>query len=177
MSWGPLVWHAITTLVECYPENPSQRTQNECFVFFKSLASMLPCPGKCQPHYRALLEEHPPEVQNVKALITWFNKIHNLVNERLGKENVTIADEMQKFSDKAAAVTSIVHYATAEEVNEVQQHKKGSLVVGGADFFPMLKEEVKTYFNNPENYGSIIVTTVLLFFMLSLIIVYRKISY
>lgn len=84
--WGPSTWLFLHSITLNYPNNPTKLEQNQCILFFESLASQLPC-MKCQYHYKLLLKKYPIHffVNSKQRLIEWLIFIHNCVNISIGK--------------------------------------------------------------------------------------------
>lgn len=61
------------------------------------LAAVLPpC---CQPHWRALLAEHPPELTSADALFVWTVARHNDVNRRLTKPELPLLEAAALYGE------------------------------------------------------------------------------
>jgi hypothetical protein len=90
-EWGPIVWYNFHTISYTYNEE----RKDEYVKFFKSMAYILPC-YTCTEHFKNTLSKSPPEVYTVNRdkMIGWLNNMHNQVNKRLKKKNVSL--EMAK---------------------------------------------------------------------------------
>ena len=49
------------------------------------MATLYPC-KECQTHFKTVIERNPPEVESSVSFQEWMCKVHNAVNEKLGKE-------------------------------------------------------------------------------------------
>jgi FAD-linked sulfhydryl oxidase len=83
-SLGRSTWTFLHTMAAYFPQDPTPEKQKEMGSFLHGLGSFYPC-SYCASHLRKDLEEHPPIVTSGPALSDWMCKLHNRVNERLGK--------------------------------------------------------------------------------------------
>jgi Erv1 / Alr family len=84
--WGPNLWGALHTL--CLTETITPE-------FIQEFARVIPCPA-CAMHFRDLLEMFPFEQAEDK--FQWSVRIHNQVNDRLGKPQFTVSQARAKWS-------------------------------------------------------------------------------
>jgi len=92
--WGPSTWFIMHSIALNYPESPSYVQQRNHHDFYHSLRNVLPC-EICREHFTELLKTYPigPSLNNRTELIKWVNLLHNKVNLRYGKPEVS-TDEM-----------------------------------------------------------------------------------
>ena len=98
--WGPIFWNTMHIITLGYPERPSESEKAAAAAFFESLTKLIPCPI-CSSHYSEFLKEMPPQVDNRSGLIFWMFNLHNKVNARLGKSEISFEqfiDNMRKLS-------------------------------------------------------------------------------
>lgn len=97
--WGPKVWilaHSISFLY-----NPvTAATADAARTFYEQLSTWLPC-QTCADHYAALVTTELPlqssHLASADALSRWFVDVHNRVNARLGKPQITYARARQLY--------------------------------------------------------------------------------
>lgn len=89
-TWGPFFWHTMHITALGYPNQPTYAEKRAAKEFYESLAHLIPCPS-CKMHYAELLKEHPvsPHVDSREDLFRFTVMIHNKVNVKLGKPEVT----------------------------------------------------------------------------------------
>lgn len=58
----------------------------------------LPC-GDCKKEYRVLKDADPPDFSSAGAFFAWGVRIHNIVNERLNKPILSLADAQARWSE------------------------------------------------------------------------------
>lgn len=81
---GHGVWNMLHRMAAQYDKNPTQQQQNDMVHFFSLLGTFYPC-TECAAHFREMLKEHPVEAQDNRQLSLWLCRVHNIVNNRLGK--------------------------------------------------------------------------------------------
>ena len=86
--WGKHVWKSLHYIAHAFPEQPSEQQKQAALQVMQSLAHLLPC-AKCREHYAAYLAEAPPNVESREAFARYLNQLHNKVNARLDKEQVS----------------------------------------------------------------------------------------
>jgi hypothetical protein len=94
--WGPRFWFIIHVSSFRYPEKPDDKDKDTYRTFYYSLANgILPCPI-CRQHFRKYLdnpENHFEEsLQSNKKLVKFFWKLHNDVNKRTNKDELSFGD-------------------------------------------------------------------------------------
>ena len=77
-----------------YSETPTVAEQEAMRQFFGSVGAILPCP-RCRDHFIAALDADPPKVGSRAALVAWLVDIHNGVNRRLKKRELTVPAAME----------------------------------------------------------------------------------
>jgi hypothetical protein len=97
--WGPVFWTTMHIVSLGYPRTPTEDEKAAASNFYNSLAYMIPCPI-CKEHYRHFLETDPVDdaLNSRDELITWVFNLHNKVNEKLSKKQVTWEEFIQQMS-------------------------------------------------------------------------------
>lgn len=97
--WGPPLWFFLHTISLNYPPRPTPQQQEDYFVFFKSLANVLPC-RYCRESYAQWTQNLDFNVfRSRSSLAKWLYDLHNIVNKKLGKppHHETFAHVTQKY--------------------------------------------------------------------------------
>ncbi|KII69112.1 FAD-linked sulfhydryl oxidase ALR [Thelohanellus kitauei] len=83
---GRSTWTFLHTTAAYYPNQPTIEQQKSMEGLIKGLADFFPCKG-CASHLRTLMSqnEFKPDVTSSDALSSWFCRVHNEVNKRLGR--------------------------------------------------------------------------------------------
>ena len=105
--WGPHGWIFLHAVTMNYPKNPTNHDKHVYANFFKSLQKVLPC-EKCCVHYSQNIQEYPiePALESRDSLVRWLIKIHNEVNEDLGKPQLSYEQVIQEYQNKFAKLGS-----------------------------------------------------------------------
>lgn len=107
-SWGPQLWSSLHYIALGYPDHPSSLDKQNYKAFFESLDNVLPC-HKCAQHYKATVEAMPiaPFLDSAHRLFEWTVAVHNAVNQRLGKPQITVAEARGLYTGKATSSAAI----------------------------------------------------------------------
>lgn len=104
-AWGPVFWkmaHAIT--FDYAEEAPSREERDRVSRFFAMLPWFLPC-GVCGVHFiKTVTDEHPfteHTAANRESLSRWLVDVHNTVNRRLKKPEVSYEAAAKYFLEDA----------------------------------------------------------------------------
>lgn len=84
MTLGGATWTFLHTMAAYYPDEPTTVQQSNMTHFIRLFSTFYPC-GYCAAHMRKELEREAPRVNSRSELVQWFCRLHNEVNERLGK--------------------------------------------------------------------------------------------
>lgn len=88
--WGTMHCIAFTSFLTLTTDEQKDKYKR----FYESFADIIPCP-ECSMHYKILLEQHPVDVRDSECLFAWTVKIHNLVNLKLKKPQVSVEEAKQ----------------------------------------------------------------------------------
>lgn len=134
--WGPIFWSCFHLITLSYPDNPTFAEQKAAKDFFNSMMFLLPC-AICREHYKKILQGTPVDtwLNNRNSLIEWGWMLHNQVNMKLNKKQVSkkeFFDHYAEMSNRGLPVppSSYVHdiTATAEQAAWI----RGAATVVGA---------------------------------------------
>ena len=149
--WGPYFWFTLHTVTLAYPEKPTYLDKSHYQNFFISLQNVLPC-KICQQHYHNHLKEFPISsfLGSKESLVIWCFKLHNKVNESLGKPLFTFKEFKDKYR-KIYAPTILQKVTNSECINKYKKYKFIVLVillliVGGVIFKFYRKREGLRFF-------------------------------
>uniref|UniRef100_A0A6B2EER8 Sulfhydryl oxidase n=1 Tax=Phlebotomus kandelakii TaxID=1109342 RepID=A0A6B2EER8_9DIPT len=82
---GRSTWGFLHTMAAQYPKAPSQEQQRDMKSFFNHLSTFYPC-EYCAKDLRDELKVDPPQAASQHDLSQWLCRLHNKVNEKLGKK-------------------------------------------------------------------------------------------
>ena len=98
--WGTQFWLMIHILAYNYPLEPSEEHQQKTALFYSHLLNhMIPC-CKCQHHIRDIIKNVNliDFCPSQTSLFAWTVRIHNDVNEHIGKPRMEIDDAKQLYA-------------------------------------------------------------------------------
>lgn len=107
--WGPSGWNFIHYVALGYPDNPTEDDKLHYKTFYESLGHVLPCQG-CATHYKDTVSQFPltQSLESRDDLLRWTFDIHNLVNARLEKPQLSYEDALRLYTHKQFPVMNIL---------------------------------------------------------------------
>jgi hypothetical protein len=108
--WGPHYWFFLHTLAMTYPHHPNTVTKKKYYEFIQNLPLFLPV-EEISSDFSKLIEKYPitPYLDNRDSFVRWMHFIHNKINERLEKPQISLNefffnyyDEYKSHDDKLA---------------------------------------------------------------------------
>ena len=100
-TWGNHFWFTMHTASFFYPVYPSPTDMYRYKSFFESFAHVIPC-QECKKHYAELLNDYPidPYLESRDSISRWVVLVHNKVNERLGKKQLSYQQTVDEYNKK-----------------------------------------------------------------------------
>ena len=89
--WGPHYWFFLHTLAMTYPHHPNAVTKKKYYEFIQNLPLFLPV-EEISSSFSKLIEIYPitPYLDNRDSFVRWMYFIHNKINEKLEKPQITL---------------------------------------------------------------------------------------
>ena len=97
--WGPKVWSFIHTVTINYPVKPETSDKEHVTTLLYAISDTLPC-DTCKEHFKKIINKHPPDVKSRETLFNWGVNIHNLVNKRLKKRELSYKEVLNIYEKK-----------------------------------------------------------------------------
>jgi hypothetical protein len=99
--WGPHYWFFLHTLAMCYPNYPNEVTKKKYYDFIQNLPMFIPI-EKIATYFSKLLDEYPvqPYLDNRESFIRWIWFIHNKINQKLEKPQMSLNDFYVKYYEE-----------------------------------------------------------------------------
>jgi hypothetical protein len=96
--WGPHYWFVLHTIALCYPLTPNDVTKKKYYDFIQNLPLMMPV-SRIGDRFSEMLDKYPvtPYLDSRESFIKWMHFIHNKYNLLSGKEEVSMAEAMDKY--------------------------------------------------------------------------------
>ena len=91
--WGPHYWFFLHTISMTYPIRPNALTKKKYYEFIQNLPLFIPV-EKISTEFSKLIDEYPitPYLDNRESLIRWMHFIHNKINQKLEKPELSLND-------------------------------------------------------------------------------------
>lgn len=96
--WGPFFWTSLHVAASQYSLTPTEEERKGFTSFFESLVYVLPC-KKCRNDYSEILKYSPvyPHTLSRTDLSVWVWRLHNTVNQKLGRPLFFFSFVHQKY--------------------------------------------------------------------------------
>jgi len=91
-SWAPSAWKFLNAVAYSYPVKPDIAERQKMHRFLVSLSDVLPC-SLCRRHFQKAVSGEAltdDDLSSRNKLVAWLNRTHNEVNQRLGKQQISI---------------------------------------------------------------------------------------
>jgi len=99
--WGPHMWFFLNTIAITYPLRPNAVTKKKYYDFIQNLPMFIPI-ERMSGEFSKLLDEYPvqPYLDKRETLIRWVWFIHNKINQKLEKPQITLKDFYVKYYEE-----------------------------------------------------------------------------
>ena len=89
--WGPHFWFFLDNIAMVYPTHPNDVVRKKYYELIQNLPLFIPH-YEISKQFSELLNMHPvkPYLDNKKSLIRWTHFIHNVINSKLEKPQITL---------------------------------------------------------------------------------------
>jgi len=125
--WGPHYWFFLHTISMTYPHHPNAVTKKKYYEFIQNLPLFIPIEAM-SGEFSKLIDQYPitPYLDNRESFIRWVWFIHNKINQKLEKPELSLSAFYTKYyeSYKPNNVKLIEYYKLRQKV------LYGSIVVG-----------------------------------------------
>ncbi len=99
--WGPHYWFFLHTIAMTYPKAPNAVTKKKYYEFIQNLPIFLPV-EQISGEFSKLIDKYPitPYLDNRDSFVRWMHFIHNKINQKLEKPQVSLNDFFIKYYDE-----------------------------------------------------------------------------
>ena len=99
--WGPHYWFFLHTVTMCYPHRPNTITKKKYYDFIHNFPMFIPIES-ISTHFSQLLDQYPvsPYLDSRDAFIRWMHFIHNKINQRLEKPNISLSKFYENYYEQ-----------------------------------------------------------------------------
>jgi hypothetical protein len=116
--WGPHYWFFIHTVAMTYPIRPNAITKKKYYEFIQNLPLFIPVENM-SGEFSKLLDKYPvtPYLDNRESLIRWTHFIHNKINQKLEKPQISLNEFYVKYYEeyKSQNVKMVEYYKLREK--------------------------------------------------------------
>ena len=117
--WGPHYWFFIHTVAMTYPIRPNAVTKKKYYEFIQNLPLFIPVES-ISGEFSKLIDKYPvtPYLDNRESLIPWTHLIHNKINQKLEKPQISLSEFYIKYYEeyKSQNVKMVEYYKIREKV-------------------------------------------------------------
>ena len=116
--WGPHYWFFIHTVAMTYPIRPNAVTKKKYYEFIQNLPLFIPVESM-SGEFSKLIDKYPvtPYLDNRESLIRWTHFIHNKINQKLEKPQISLSEFYIKYYEeyKSQNVKLVEYYKFREK--------------------------------------------------------------
>ncbi|KAG5462896.1 MAG: ERV/ALR sulfhydryl oxidase domain-containing protein [Olpidium bornovanus] len=98
---GRATWTFLHPSAAYYPNKPTPSEQATMRSFLSSFSRIYPC-APCAEHLRAYMSDNPPDVSTRAGISLWMCRVHNEVNDLLGKPVFDCSKVDERWKDGPA---------------------------------------------------------------------------
>lgn len=117
--WGPHYWFFLHTIAFTYPHHPNAVTKKKYYEFIQNIPLFIPV-EKISTEFSQLLEKYPitPYLDNRDSIIRWIHFIHNKINEKLEKPQITLNEFFVNYYNeyKSTDLKLIEYYKLKDKI-------------------------------------------------------------
>jgi hypothetical protein len=91
--WGPHYWFFLHTVAMTYPHHPNAVTKKKYYEFIQNLPLFVPV-EEISKELEKMIDLYPiaPYLDNRDSFVRWTHFIHNKINEKLEKPQISLND-------------------------------------------------------------------------------------
>lgn len=110
--WGPHYWHFLHTIALTYPNHPNAITKKKYYEFINSLPLFIPI-ETMSSDFSKLLNLYPvqPYLDNRENFVKWVWFIHNKINEKIEKPQISLNDFYVKYYEEYKTIDEKIKYS------------------------------------------------------------------
>jgi hypothetical protein len=96
--WGPHYWFFLHTTAESYPLNPNSVTKRKYYDLIQNMPLFIPN-DDIGDEFSKMLDKYPvqPYLTSRESFVRWVHFIHNKLNYKLGKKEISLAEALDKY--------------------------------------------------------------------------------
>ena len=97
--WGPHYWFFLHTAARTYPHTPNEVTKRKYYDLIQNMPLFIPNEDMGN-NFSKILDKYPvtPYLDNKDSFVRWVHFIHNKINHRIGKEEISYMKAMDTYN-------------------------------------------------------------------------------
>lgn len=101
LVWGPKFWFVLHCAAYNYPEVPNAITKRKYYDLVQNIPLFIP-DAAMGDKFSVLLDKYPvsPYLCSRESFMRWAHFIHNKINVKLGKEEISLYASLDRFHEK-----------------------------------------------------------------------------
>jgi hypothetical protein len=99
--WGPHYWFFLHTIADSYPDIPNEVTKRKYYDLIQNMPLFIPTP-EIGNKFSEMLDKYPvtPYLTKRESFVRWVHFIHNKVNYRLGKPEMSLLASIDAYNSE-----------------------------------------------------------------------------
>jgi hypothetical protein len=110
--WGPAFWFSLHNGAARYPKEATTFCAQKMKGFIGGMPYIIPCEN-CSEHCRAYIDSKQDQLDDICSergkLFNFFVDLHNIVNKRYGKSEMSYADAMALYTTNNPTLTKMTY--------------------------------------------------------------------
>ena len=116
--WGPHYWFFLHTVAMTYPNRPNAVTKKKYYEFIQNFPLFIPIENM-SGEFSKLIDKYPvsPYLDNRESFIRWTHFIHNKINQKLEKPQLSLNEFYVKYYEeyKSQNIKMVEYYKLREK--------------------------------------------------------------
>ena len=108
--WGPHYWFFLHTVSESYPIHPTSVTKKKYYDLIINFPLFIPN-QEIGNKFSQMLDKYPvsPYLDSRDSFVRWVHFIHNRMNTKLGKEQMSMELALEKYRNQYKPKKVLLH--------------------------------------------------------------------
>jgi hypothetical protein len=117
--WGPHFWFFLHTIAMTYPNHPNEVNKKKYYDLIQNFYLFIPV-ERISSDFKRLIDDYPitPYLDNRESFVRWIWFIHNKINQKLEKPEITLKQFYKQYRDgyKSSNVKMLEYYKFREKI-------------------------------------------------------------
>ena len=117
--WGPHFWFFLHTIAMTYPNHPNEVNKKKYYDLIQNFYLFIPV-EQISSDFKRLIDDYPitPYLDNRESFVRWIWFIHNKINQKLEKPEITLKQFYKQYRDgyKSSNVKLLEYYKFREKI-------------------------------------------------------------